>query len=75
MAVFTVDAPRRMRRIQGPVYASRFFMGHEICLKEEAITDFTRVTHRVLRLPYRHTDSDFRDVPMHEFISDCLGTR
>lgn len=62
------------RAVCGPTYACRPFMGHDICTHEAEVSDFKRTTWRLWGVPIWRRDFDRVEVPMHQFIADCLGT-
>lgn len=61
-----------MRAVQGARYDPR---RPYICLEEDKVWDFDRTTWRLFGVVIWQRDTNRRDVPMHEFIGDCLGTR
>lgn len=76
MQILVKSDPVRMRGVRGEQYDSRPTFGVYICRAEAMVWDFNRTTWRLFgRLPVWHKDSDHKEVPMHEFIADCLGVR
>lgn len=64
-----------MRRVIGEHWTKPFGPGGpDVCVADAKVQDFRRTTWRIGPVPIWWRDDQFVDVPLFQFINDCLGT-